>query len=253
MITVAILTKNEEKNIIDCIKSVEWCDEIIIVDDYSTDKTIENVQKLNNGKIRIYKHKLDNDFAKQRNYALEKAKSEWVLFIDADERVTVSLQYEILATINGQIESQNGYYLKRKDTMWGKTLRHGELNKIKFLRLAKKNKGLWKGDVHETWDVSGRKGELGNPIIHLPHQDIKTFLEEINFYTTLRSEELFNKRIKTNSLQIIYKPVGKFLYNYIIRLGFLDGIRGLMFAIIMSMHSFLVRAKLWILWQKKER
>lgn len=253
MISIIILTKNEEKNIIDCLETVLWADEIIIIDDYSTDRTIETAESLNNKIIKIYKNHLENDFSKQRNFGLEKATKTWALFVDADERVSKELRKEINAIL---IEEKNysknkGFYINRKDFMWGKLLKHGELSNISLIRLAKIGSGKWVGNVHEIWEINGKTGNLENSLLHYPHPTINDFLHEINYYSTLRAKELFNSKIKSSTLNIISYPLGKFILNYFFKLGFLDGIEGLIFAIMMSFHSFLVRSKLWLLWQKK--
>jgi glycosyltransferase involved in cell wall biosynthesis len=247
MISVIILTKNEEKNILDCLETVAWADEIIILDDFSEDRTVEIAlsQKLKN--LKILKRALAEDFGKQRNYALSYAKNEWVLFIDADERVTPALRQEINDFI---IEEKtkaliNGMYLLRKDVLWGKLLKHGETGRIKLLRMARKNSGVWHGRVHEQWLVEGETDTFENFLVHYPHGTISEFLAEINFYTTIRAKELFDKGEKSSISKIIFYPKIKFLQNYILRLGFLDGLEGLVQAILMSFHSFLVRAKLW--------
>jgi glycosyltransferase involved in cell wall biosynthesis len=253
MISVVILTKNEEKNILDCLESVSWADEIIVIDDYSQDLTEAVVKHFAvNKKTHFFKRRLEEDFASQRNYGLSKAKYDWILFVDADERITNPLREEInTILINSKNNTKsNGFYIPRKDVIWGKTLRHGETGNIKLLRFAKKNSGKWIGKVHETWEVKDNVGEFDNYILHYPHQTISEFLKEINFYTTIRAKELFNNKVRVSVKEIIFYPKLKFIVNYFYKLGFLDGIEGLIYAIIMSLHSFLVRAKLWILWEK---
>jgi len=244
MISVVILTKNEEANIVDCLESVAWCDEIIILDDYSTDRTLQVIKNFNS-RVKIFQRSLNNDFSAQRNYALSKAKNNWVLFIDADERLSNGLSGEIKDFLEQKEADVNGFYVKRKDIIWGKELRHGETGNIKLLRFAKKGSGVWKGKVHEVWQIRGILGNFKMPLLHYPHQNIYNFLREINYYTDLRAKELYDNGIRSNFYQIIFYPKAKFLLNYFLKLGFLDGIEGLVFAIIMSFHSFLVRAKLW--------
>lgn len=253
MISVVILTKNEEKNILDCLESVLWADEAIIIDDNSEDRTVEVVKSLSNKKIKVYSRALNEDFASQRNYALSKATKKWVLFIDADERVPNALREEINTFLieNGKTSNINGFFIKRKDIIWGKMLKYGEAGGIKLLRFAKKNSGIWTGKVHETWQIEGSVSEMENYLIHFPHQTVDEFLSEINFYTSLRARELYEKGIKGSVENIILYPKGKFLKNYFLKLGFLDGIEGFIFAIFMSFHSFLVRGKLWLLWRRK--
>lgn len=251
MISAIILTKNEERNISDCLESVKWCDEIIVIDDYSEDRTVNIAQKFGS---KVFKHYLGEDFSQQRNFGLKKAKGDWILYIDADERVTSELKNEIihLTTCSDRSQQLNGYFIKRRDFMWGKELKYGETENMKLLRLAKKNRGNWVGNVHEKWQIKGKTSELKNPLLHYPHQTISNFLKEINFYTDIRAREVYRQGIHACWTSIILYPVGKFLLNYFIKKGVLDGIPGLILAIIMSFHSFLVRAKLWIMNSKNE-
>jgi len=251
MISAIILTKNEEKNIVDCIESVMFCSEIIIIDDYSTDKTPEIIEHLaqRHEKIQIHRRKLENDFSSQRKFGIEKSSNDWIFFVDADERITSELTTEIKESL-AEEKNFGGYLIPRKDFMWGKVLEHGETGNIKLLRLFNKHNGKLEGRVHETWVTKKEVGRLVNPILHYPHPTISEFLAEINFYTDLRANELFEKRIKVNWLSIILYPKAKFFMNFMLKRGFMDGNAGLVHAILMSFHSFLVRGKLWFLWQK---
>lgn len=248
MISALVLTKNEEKNILDCLKSLSWCDEVIVIDDNSQDKTTDIAKKTG---AKVFIHSLEEDFAAQRNFGLEKAKGDWIFFVDADERVPQGLWYEIMAKTNAPFSPYAGFYLKREDSLWGKKLLHGEIGNIKILRLAKKDAGKWAGKVHETWKIKEKTDVLQNPLIHYPHQSVKEFLQEINFYTDLRAKELHKKKVGVSWFAILFYPKAKFFVNYIVKGGFLDGLPGFIFALMMSFHSFLVRAKLWLLWQKE--
>jgi glycosyltransferase involved in cell wall biosynthesis len=253
MLSVVVITKNEEKNILDCLDSISWADEIVIIDDESEDRTKEIVENLDySKKVKVYTNSLNDDFSSQRNYGLSKATNEWVLFLDADERVTKEFREEINDILISEKNNKNinGFYIPRKDILWGKLLKHGEVSNIKLLRLARKNSGIWTGKVHEEWNIEGKTGETDSGLIHYPHQTINEFLREINFYTTLRAAELFEKKVRVSFLGIILYTKGKFFKNYIIKRGFLDGIEGIIHAFLMSFHSFLVRGKLWLLWKK---
>lgn len=252
MLSAVVIVKNEEKNIVDCLDCLGFCDEIVVVDDYSSDRTpeiLEGVSK-ENSKIKIFKRKLDNNFSAQRNFGVEKTTGDWVLFIDADERVSYELATEIKENVTPNTE-YGGFLVPRIDHMWSKQLRYGETGSIKLLRLFNKNKGNLKGVVHEIWETKSKVGSLISPIMHYPHPTISEFLREINFYSELRAQELYKQKIKSNFLTIILYTKGKFFFNYFLKLGFLDGTAGIVHAIMMSMHSFLVRGKLWQLWQKK--
>lgn len=246
MISAIVLTKNEEKNILNCLRSLSWCDETLVIDDASTDKTVEIAKK--NG-AKVFSRSLSDNFAEQRNFGLNKAKGEWVLFVDADEVVPSALWFEIMQHTNNAFSNFTGFFLKRKDIMWGSELTHGETGKIKLLRLAKKDAGKWVGKVHEVWEITGKTMTLNNPIRHYPHMNVEKFLKEINFYTDLRAKELFVKKTTVFWVSILLYPAGKFIQNYIFKQGFRDGIPGLILALMMSFHSFLVRGKLWLMWQ----
>ncbi len=261
-ISAVILTHNEEKNIERCLESVSWCDEIVITDDFSTDQTVQLIKNLkiknknDNEKLKIYRRELDGDFAGQRNFGLEKATGDWVLFMDADERISDKLASEIKSQIsnlkpqnqnlNLKSELINGYYLKRKDYFGGKWLKYGETANIRLLRLARKESGEWQGRVHEIWSVEGELGELENPILHYPHQTVSEFLHDINLYTDLVVQCWKEEGRKIGFWEIIVYPIGKFIQNYIIKLGYFDGTAGLLIAVFMSFHSFLARSKYWL-------
>lgn len=247
MISVVVLAKNEEKNIKACLETLSWCDEILIIDDGSSDNT-KNIAEKN--KAKVCQHFVNNDFSEQRNFGLTKAIGDWVMYVDADERASIELRDEILKKINDSGNKFNGFYIKRKDIIWDKELKYGETGNIKLLRLAKKGYGEWVGNVHEEWIIKGNIGQLENYLIHYPHKNITEFLQKINLYTSIRSSELFIKKYKLEPLSVIYYPVAKFIFNYFFKLGFMDGISGLILAIVMSFHSFLVRAKLWFLYNK---
>jgi len=256
-ISAVVLTKDEEKNIERCLKSLSFCNEIIVIDDYSTDKTIEKVQsskfKLQiKSKIQIFGKKLNKDFAAQRNFGMSRASNEWILFVDADEVVSKELAKEIVKLLNGYIVKENAYYIRRRDFFWGKELKYGELRRIRqmgLIRLLKKDSGKWLGNVHEEFKVKSQKSKvksLNSFLNHYPHQTLKEFIQDVNYYSSLRAKKLYNQGKSVNILEIIIWPLGKFISNFLINLGFLDGAAGFAYAFLMSFHSFLVRAKLYM-------
>ncbi|MCX7881344.1 MAG: glycosyltransferase family 2 protein [Patescibacteria group bacterium] len=267
-ISAVVLTKNEEKNIERCLKSLDFCDEIIIIDDYSEDKTIEKVKSLirqladkiqnKNVKLKIYKRNLENNFAKQRNFGLEKTSYDWVLFVDADEEVSEELKKEIVdLKRDSRIRGNDvfAFYIKRRDYFWGREVKYGEVLKARkkgFIRLVNKKSGSFSGNVHEEFKLKNQSASwrtkiktFNNYLNHYPHPTVKEFLEEINFYSTIRANELYQQGRRTNLFEIIFYPLTKFVLNYFIYGGFLDGPAGFAYAFLMSFHSFLVRAKVY--------
>lgn len=245
-ITAVVLTKNEEKNIEACLESLHWCDEIIVIDDYSLDKTTKLAKK--NG-AKVFQRRLKENFADQRNFGLKKAGQEWVFFVDADERVSPGLRKEIIGK-QSEKTNFNGFYLKRKDFFGNQWLKYGETSRTKFLRLAKKNHGQWQRMVHETWQVKGKIGKLKSPLLHYHYSSLTILLKKINFYSTLHAEVFYQEGQKTNLFLILGKPLAKFFRNWLFRFGFLDGGAGLIIALMMSWHSFLSQAKLYQRWKK---
>lgn len=243
MLSALILSKNEGQNIGECIQALSFCDEIIVADDNSTDHTVEIAKSLN---ARIVDQDTELDFAQKRNRLMQQAKGDWLLFIDPDERLTKELQEEIIAILKEP--KYDVYLLKRRDFFWGQEIKHGELQTAAqngFIRLVKKGSGSWKGTVHESFETNLPTGKLSNYINHYPHPTLTEFITDINFYSTLRSKELLKKDHKTTIFEIIFLPFFKFLYTYIIKMGFLDGAAGFAYSFMMSFHSFLVRSKLY--------
>lgn len=246
MISAVVLTHNSALTLRNTLLSLGFCDETVVIDDNSTDDTVNLAQNLG---AKVFRRALSGDFAAQRNFALTRARGEWVLFVDADEVVSPDLAEEILGVT--QNTGVLGWYVKRQDHLWGRVLRHGETSSVRLLRLGQKSAGAWQGTVHEVWNIEGVVGTLDHPLDHFPHPNVAQFLQEINTYSTLRARELFAKHIREPIWYIPVYPAAKFFVNYFWRKGFLDGTAGAVVALIMSFHSFLVRAKLWQLWHKR--
>jgi glycosyltransferase involved in cell wall biosynthesis len=244
MISALILSHNDEKTIAKTLESVRWCDECIVIDDFSTDKTVSIVKKFH-GKVLI-RH-LAGDFASQRNFALKQAKGNWVFYVDSDEVVTDALQQEILRVVEDP--NVTGYFLKRTDYFYGKSLRHGETAGVRLLRLAKQDAGSWIRSVHEVWKIKGPTATLSEPLLHYPHSNVAQFLDEINWYSTLNAKLLFTQKKHEPAWYVVSYPAAKFIVNYLLKRGYLDGMPGLIVALMMSFHSFLTRAKLQMLWR----
>lgn len=248
MISAIILTKNSEQTIRRTVESVKWCGEVIVIDDDSEDQTAEIARIA--GATILSRH-VEDDFASQRNAGLARATGEWVFFVDSDEVVTPALQEEIEVRV-GKEKGIAGYFIRRADFLFGKELRFGETSRVKLLRLAQRNAGLWERPVHEEWHVTGAAGELVNPLLHYSHQNVAQFLEKINYYSTLNAKHLYNEHVRVSWWHIPAYPAAKFLKNYLLYQGFRDGTEGAICALMMSFHSFLTRAKLWQLWDSRK-
>jgi glycosyltransferase involved in cell wall biosynthesis len=238
-LSAGIITKNEESHIEKCLMSLKFCGELVVIDDNSIDKTREISKKLG---AKVFNRSSEDDYSGQRNYALTKTRGDWILFIDADERVSKKLQNEILKSISQNTFS--GFKLKRQDIFLRKKLKYGEAANVELVRLAKRNSGIWERPVHEIWNVKGKIGKLENRLTHIPHPNISSFIERVNRYTTIESKYRISIGQKGSLLEMLFFPVGKFVANYIFLFGFKDGFPGLIMAYIMSLHSLVVRIKI---------
>jgi len=244
MITAVLLTKNEEENIQRSLTSLLWCDEVVLVDDFSIDATIPLARRIAQGKLKVYQRRLGLDYSAQRNFALSHARGDWVIFVDPDEEVTMPLRQEISRILDSP-DPLKGYFIQRRDVFLGRELRYGETGRSRLLRLARKRAGHWQRPVHEVWLIKGKTGKLVNPLYHYPHPSLGEFLTNINFFTEMDALELPREGKKFSLDRVFLNPLGKFLQNYIFRLGFLDGFAGLVMAFMMSLHSLIVRVKMY--------
>lgn len=231
-ITAVVLTKNEEVNISTCLESLSFCKKRIVIDDYSTDETVNRAKESG---ATVFRRHIDKHFAKQRNFALTKVKTPWVFFVDADEIVPEALKKEILTCIG--TKDVSGYYVLRRDVFNKKILFHGEWGNARLLRLGRVKSGKWMNAVHEVWNIKGMTSNLSNPLYHYSHKTIESFLLSILTYSRIHSTQKRNKN--TPIIHTFGFPFVKFVYNYFVRFGFLDGVEGLIYSSFMSLHSFL--------------
>lgn len=241
-ITAAVIVKNGQKTVSECLESLKWCDEIIMVDDYSTDKTVEIAKKFG---AKIFKRKLRGNFAQQRNFALSKSSGEWVLFIDADEMVTGELRDEIIRSIELVPEGVTGFAFRRIDYFLSYRLKYGPAARNYFFRLIKKGYGKWVTPQPEELKTSGKVKQLKHKIIHRRQEDIAGFIEKYNFYSTLEADVRSKRGENTNLIKIIYMPTKCFFSAYFFDLGFLDGSPGFILCFMIFFIQFLIQVKLW--------
>ena len=236
-ISAVIATLNEEKNLKRCLESIDFVDEIIIVDSGSSDKTVEIAKKFTK-KIFFTDFK---GFSQIKQYGIEKAKSDWVLIIDADEEVSDNLKQKLLE-IDKKGNNINGFYIKRETFFLGKKIKYCGWGKDYQLRFFKKNKGAFDGKiVHEALNVQGKIGYIDFPLYHYSYPDVKSYFDKMNRYTTLQA-----KQKKGNFLlfKMIFSPFFKFFKMYFLRLGFLDGIHGLILSLFSGFSEFVKYAKM---------
>ncbi|RJQ24048.1 MAG: glycosyltransferase family 2 protein [Nitrospiraceae bacterium] len=239
-VSVAIITKNEEHNIEDALVSVADAKEIIVVDAFSSDRTVEICRKYTD---KVYQIRWEG-FARQKQKAVDYTKGVWVLILDADERVTPELKTEIVAAISDTESS--GFYIPRENYFIGKWIKHGGWWPDYTLRLFRKDKGRFEiREVHEKIIVDGRTGYLKNPLRHYTYRSVSDFVSRMEKYSALAAREIIKKSGKAGLFSLTVRPLSTFLKMYFLRLGFLDGTRGLMLAVFYGYYTFLKYAKTW--------
>ncbi|MDY0986476.1 glycosyltransferase family 2 protein [Flavobacterium sp. CFBP9031] len=239
-LSVLIITLNEEHHIKSLLEDIDFADEIIVVDSYSTDKTVPIVESFKNVKL------IQNpfiDYTSQRNFALEQAENSWVLFIDADERLTPELKSEIVTAINAE-NAASAYFIYRIFMFKEHRLNFSGWQTDKIFRLFNKSKCRYNEErtVHEKLIVNGPIATLKNKIIHFSYSSYEDYKSKMYNYGILKANEKFAKGIKPYFLLLFLHPLYTFLYQFIIRLGFLDGGKGVTICYL-NAYSVFVRYK----------
>jgi glycosyltransferase involved in cell wall biosynthesis len=242
-LSVTIITRDEEAQVGDCLESVGWADEIIVVDTGSVDRTVELCAKFG---THVYRRPWQG-YAPAKNAALALATGDWVLSLDADERVSAGLQQEI-----GRLQQQplhtcaNGYAVPRRNYVWGYWLRYGGLYPDYQIRLFKRGKGEFKmRRVHESVAIEGPVARLRHALEHQSYQGISDVIQRLDRYTELAALDLWDQGQPFRRSALITRPVGRFLRNYALKQGFRDGIPGLIMAVSYAYSVFVREAKRW--------
>lgn len=241
-ISAIIPTLNEEIHIADAIKSVGFADEIIVIDSFSTDKTLEIAKKYN---VKIIKRKFD-DFSSQKNFAISQAKYPWIYLLDADERVTTEVEKEILDAVKSPNDFV-GFYVRRTFYFCGKKVNYSGFQRDKVVRLFLKEHCKYVGVVHETIKTSGYLGFFKSKIEHYSYRNYDHYISKLNHYASIRAKELHGKGKKVNAYHVLIKPPARFVIHYFIRLGFLDGFTGFLVAKTQAYGVLTRYIKLWLL------
>lgn len=230
-ISAVIIALNEEDRIEDALKScLEVADEIVMVDSHSTDKTVEIAKKYG---AKIFKKKFV-DYGSQKNFALQKTKNEWVLNLDADERVSDRLKDEILKLKKGIGVEADGFLFNRKTFYLGRWIKHSGWYPDRKLRLFKKEKSRWEGRIHERLILEGETSRLAGDILHFTYRDMTDHVQRLNRYSGMQAEDIVKNNKKLLYFRFLLLAPVTFLRFYIWKAGFLDGFPGLVIALVSS-------------------
>jgi len=237
-VSVAIVTKNEARNIKDALESVKDFDDIVVVDAFSSDNTTEICREYTD---RVYEHEWQG-YAGQKQTAIDHANKDWVLILDADERVTSELKQEIMEKVKESTLS--GFYIPRKNFFLGKWIRNSGWWPDHTLRLFRKDVSRMEPRaVHEKVNVNGPVGHIRAPFEHYTYRTISDYIGKMDNYASLSAEELGNRGFISCFISMLFSPMVVFMKMYLVRQGFRDGIHGLVLAVLYSFYTFLKYAK----------
>lgn len=240
-ITAYIYSYNEERNIGDCIRSVDWCDRVLVVDCGSTDRTQEIARSLG---ADVLEHPFEG-FREQSQFALDHVRTEWALSLDADERVSAELRQSIERVLERPDPTINGYRLPRVTRHLGVVFRSGTLFKG-ARRLARTHACRWVGDnPHCHLEIDGKVGSLAGDFVHLRDRTLAEQARVYNEYSSQKAEEMWRRGRRAGVLSVVLRPIGRFLRSYLWKLGFLHGAAGLVAAMEEAVYDFYKYAKLW--------
>jgi glycosyltransferase involved in cell wall biosynthesis len=240
-LTVTVITRNESVHIEACLASVDWADECLVVDCGSTDDTVALAERAG---ARVIVRDWPG-YSAQKNFAAEQASHDWILSIDADERVTPELGAEIRQLMQST-PSAPGYRIPRLTWHLGRWFRTTDWYPDSQLRLYDRRRGRWKTRrVHESVEVDGTPGRLTHDLHHYAYRDIAHHLETMNRYTTLAAEDLFERGRRVGATDVIVHPIAAFARNYLLKKGVLDGVAGLIVSAMNAYYVFLKLAKVW--------
>jgi len=245
-ISCTVGTKNAENDIRDCLEAVKWADEIIVIDDFSTDRTVEIARQYTD---KVFQKKMVGD-PEQRDFAIRQASHRWILSLDADERVSPQLRDEILEKLSHPA-GFSGFYMRRLNIFLGRPVRHCgwyEVNNTRFF-----NKEKAKYDITLKYcmrmERSGPMGALKNDLLHYTCRNLQDYFNRVNIWSTLNTKDLIAKGKRVTCLNspyyLILKPAAVFFYKYFFKSGYLDGFEGFLICAISAITYFISYAKLW--------
>ena len=240
-LSAVVIACNEETRLRECLLSLAWVDEMVVVDAESTDKTASIAREFTD---HVFVRPWPG-FAEQKNFGIAQAKGDWILSVDADEEVTPELQEEILAVM-ARPDAAVGYRVPRRNIFWGRWVRHGRLYPDWQLRLFRRERGRFLPHrVHESVHVDGPVARLSAPLVHRSYRDAGDFLERAHRYAGLAAEEWVAQGRGVRAWNLVLGPLGRFLSMYVVHGGFLDGWRGFLLAVLYAYYVFVRWVKIW--------
>lgn len=241
-LTALITSYNEEANILECLESVRFADETLLVDSFSTDRTLEIARAIPN--VRILQREYFGSAA-QKNWAMEQVETPWVLIVDADERVPVGLAEEILHVLESGPRADT-YSLRRANVMVGKVIRHSGWSTDRVVRLIRRGTARYPNRrVHADIPPAGPTPVLTEPLRHITFRSFEQYLEKLHRYAFWGAADLWRHGRRAGFAQLTLRPLWRFLRMYVVQAGFLDGSHGLVLCGLQAYGVFLKWARVW--------
>jgi (heptosyl)LPS beta-1,4-glucosyltransferase len=241
-IAAVVITKNEEHNIGPCLRSLRWVHDLIVVDACSTDRTVDIA--------REYTHRVFirpwPGYGPQKNYALDQATADWILVVDADERITDPLRIEIQRVMETASDDLVGFEIPRRNFFYGRWIQSGGIYPDYQLRLFRRKPGRYDDLLlHERLRVNGRIARLSSPLDHFSMPTIREHVRKMMRYTTLGAQEKLKNRCRIGAINLGGSHLATIMRTYLFRRGYRDGVHGLIVALFAGMHTFVKYAKAW--------
>jgi glycosyltransferase involved in cell wall biosynthesis len=246
-ITAVIPVKNEENEIKELASNLSFCDEVLIVDNFSTDNTVSIARSKN---FRVIKSD-QNSFSKLRQFGDDNATHDWVLSMDADMRVTPELKQELSGIMKSQLA--DGYKIGRRNIIFGKEMKYTDWSPMDdcHVRFYHRMRGEWKSDVHELWETDGEVFQTQNCFLHYNYKDVDEYVSKIDSYSTLAAYKTKQISLKNIQLSMFARAIKDFFKRYIYKLGFLDGYHGLMLSYLQAIYYLSLGVKEYENYQNK--
>ena len=240
-LTVIIPTHNEEATLPDCLESVRFADETLVVDSFSTDRTLEIAREQG---ARIVQREYGYS-AQQKNWAIPQARHEWVLLVDADERVTAGLRDEILRLLE-EGPAADGYWIRRSNFFLGKRIRYCGWGTDRVIRLFRRDVARYQDrQVHAEIDLPGPLPALSGPLEHHTFRSFGQYWRKLDLYSEWGARQMYLEGRRAGGVQLLLRPLGRFVRMYVLRLGFLEGAHGVVLSLLGAFTVYLKYARLW--------
>jgi len=247
-ISVYMITFNNERTVERALRSVRWADEIVVVDSFSTDRTMEICRKFTD---KFFQKRWPGH-QEQYQYAAGLTLHPWILFVDADEEIPPELAEEIRSEMSKPEQEMDGFIAYRRTYYLGRWILHGGWNPDSEIRLYRRDKGRWSGGLHARVEVDGKVGSLRHPYLHYTYRDLSDQIQTIDRYSRIAAEDLLRSGERFSVFKMLFHPPFRFIKEYLVKSGFRDGMPGLIIVVATMFYVFVKYAKFWELTRVKK-